>query len=63
MQSIIAEPPDAKTTYTLRVTRGNEVLTYRFFSFDDTYYVQRDDLEAVFSVSQYDFDRITAYTR
>ena len=48
--------PDAVTT--LQVAGDDGTLQYRFFSVDDSYHVQRDDVSSVFSLSQYDYDRI-----
>jgi hypothetical protein len=51
------DAPDGAGT-TLRVTSADGVLQYRFHSADDKYYVRRDDLAPVFSLSQYDYQRI-----
>ena len=55
-----APPVDALdgAGWTLRVAGDNSVLQYRFHSADDEYYVQRDDLAPVFSLSRYDYERI-----
>jgi hypothetical protein len=42
----------------LRVTAGEQEYSYQFSTVDQRHYVQRDDLESVFELSQYDFDRI-----
>lgn len=36
---------------------------FRFQVHDDHYYVERDDRDAVFTLSQYDYDRIVGFTR
>ena len=58
-----SEPPAADASesgvISLTVTTGGDQHSYRFFEADGQYYVKRDDLDTLFTLSQYDFDRIT----
>ncbi len=60
-----ASPDGAESTgsYLLRVESADEKRRFRFWSADEKYYVKRDDRETVFTLSQYDYDRITGVTR
>jgi hypothetical protein len=53
----------AEDRYSLTVHSADRRRHYDFFTVDGDYYVRRDDLDAVFTVSQYDYDRIVEVTR
>lgn len=61
VQSVAKEVPEAEggETVTVSVETADGSYRYHFHQRDGGYYVRRDDRPALFSLSQYDYDRIT----
>ena len=61
VQSVVDDAPEAQTgeAVTVSVETADGTYRYHFHKGDEGYYVRRDDRPAVFSLSQYDYDRIT----
>lgn len=63
IQAVITDPPEAALSednaIVLLVAAGEQHWRYRFVQVKDQYLVNRDDSEKVFSLAQFDFDRIT----
>ncbi len=53
----------AEDRYSLTVHSPDRRRSYDFFTVDGDHYVRADDLDAVFTISQYDYDRIVEVTR
>ncbi len=56
------DAPDGKAA-ALKVSGEKAEHRYRFLHTGDNYYVKRDDRKPVFTISQFDFDRIAAVNR
>ena len=67
VQSVAETPlddaPDKTAAVTLGVATAAGHLEFRFMAADGQYFVQRSDRDTVFSLSQYDFERITEINR
>lgn len=59
VDGVADSPPGEATPITLEVAGAGGRWTYQFMQADDNYYVRRDDLEAIFTISQFDYERIT----
>lgn len=58
VQDVVTQKPEASATSLLVKTENNE-WTYQFISTNDNYYVSRNDIDMLFSISKTDFETIT----
>lgn len=59
----VADQPLGETPVEITVAGSDGEVKYQFAEKDDKYYVTRNDIDAVFTLSKYDYERITKFNR
>ena len=62
VQGVADQAPD-ETPVEITVSGSDGEVKYQFAEKDDKYYVTRNDIDAVFTLSKYDYERITKFNR
>lgn len=62
VQGVADQAPD-ETPVEIIVSGSDGEVKYQFAEKDDKYYVTRNDIDAVFTLSKYDYERITKFNR
>jgi hypothetical protein len=63
VSGVAQEPPTEGESVTLSVKAGGKNWQYTFTKADDQYYVRRNDRDAIFTLTQFNYDRIAPVDR